>query len=133
MALQYGNIDVLEWIKKSGYEFTYSKSAINNALIKGYIHVLDWLKQSCYELQYDKNIILYLFQYNRINILKWFKDNNYKLKCNVKQIIKKKLNKYKIQISCKTTNIICNNFIKWNRYNPQKIKSYYLKQYKYLI
>ena len=41
-ACFYGHVQVLEWLKNSGYEFKYNKYAINEACYNEHIKILEW-------------------------------------------------------------------------------------------
>ena len=67
-ASAFGNIQVLEWFKNSGYEFKYDKNAINYASYNGHVQVLEWFKNSDYEFKYTVHAINKA-SYNGLKIL----------------------------------------------------------------
>ena len=79
-ACLYGHIQVLEWFKKSEYEFEYNTNAINDASEYGHIQVLEWFKNSGYEFKYDKWAIYYVSDKGNIQLLEWFKNSGYEFK-----------------------------------------------------
>jgi hypothetical protein len=86
-ACYYGQIEVLEWFKNSGYEFKYDKKVINNASKYGNIQILEWFKNSDYDLKYDESAITWASYYGHIQVLEWFKNSGYEFKYN-KNVIK---------------------------------------------
>ena len=79
-ASAFGNIQILEWFKNSGYEFKYDENAINYASYYGHIQVLEWFKNSGYELKYDKHAINYASENGHVKVLEWFKNSSYEFK-----------------------------------------------------
>jgi hypothetical protein len=75
-ASAYGHVQVLEWFKNSGYEFKYNETTITWASEKGQIEVLEWFKNSGYKFKYDTNAIDYASEYGHIQVLEWFKNYN---------------------------------------------------------
>ena len=63
-----GHVQVLEWFKKSGYEFKYNEDPISWASWCGNIQILEWFKNSGYEFKYNK----LAFNESEINILKFY-------------------------------------------------------------
>ena len=45
-ASKNGQIDVLEWVHNSKYEFIYNEEAINSASMNGRIDVLEWFHKN---------------------------------------------------------------------------------------
>ena len=45
-ASKYGNVDVLNWFKNSGFEFKYFENAINWASKNNHVEVLNWFKNN---------------------------------------------------------------------------------------
>ena len=82
-ASKYGQIQVLEWFKNSGYEFKYSEMAILYASKNGHIQVLEWFKNSGYEFKYSEYIIYCISYHKQYNILKFYSNN-----INIKKLIK---------------------------------------------
>jgi hypothetical protein len=79
-ACKYGHIQVLEWLKNSGYEFKYDENAIMNASAKGHIQVLEWFKNSGYEFKHNKYAIYFATKNEHIKVLEWFKNSGYEFK-----------------------------------------------------
>ena len=65
-ACCYGHIQILEWFKKSDYEFKYDENAINHTSKDGHIQILEWFKNSDYEFKYDEDSINYASKYGHI-------------------------------------------------------------------
>jgi hypothetical protein len=79
-ASENGHIQVLEWFKNSGYEFKYNENAINCASLNGHIQVLEWFKNSGYEFEYDNSVIDDASYNGDVQVLEWFKNSGYKFK-----------------------------------------------------
>ena len=79
-ASEKGHVQVLEWFKNSGYEFKYNEDAINEACKKGHIQVLEWFKNSGYEFKYNEDAINEACKKGHIQVLEWFKNSGYEFK-----------------------------------------------------
>ena len=53
-ASKYGNVQILEWLKNSEYEFKYNEYNVEYASSNGHIQVLEWFKNSGYQFKYNK-------------------------------------------------------------------------------
>ena len=83
----YGHVQVLEWFKRSGYEFKYDEYAINWASNNGYVQVLEWFKHSGYEFKYNKKAINYASANGHVQVLEWFKHSGHEFKYDKNAII----------------------------------------------
>jgi hypothetical protein len=79
-ASKYGHIQVLEWFKKSGYEFKYYKWAFTWASRNGHVQVLEWFKNSEYEFKIDALAINNASSCGHIQVFEWFKNSGYEFK-----------------------------------------------------
>ena len=79
-ASKYGQIQVLEWFKNSGYEFKHINKAINCASHEKHIQVLEWFKNSGYEFKYDECAINHASRNGHVQVLEWFKNSGYEFK-----------------------------------------------------
>jgi hypothetical protein len=75
-----GHNKVLEWFKKSGYEFNYAEYGINEASQYGHVQVLEWFKNSGYEFKYNEKAICDACSNNHNQVLEWFKNSGYDFK-----------------------------------------------------
>jgi hypothetical protein len=76
-ASKYGHFKVLEWLKKSNYEFNYDEHPIHFASKNGHIQILEWFKNSGYELKYDLRAIHNASKNGHVKVLEWFKNYGY--------------------------------------------------------
>jgi hypothetical protein len=84
-ACYFGYPQILEWFKKSGYNFVYDEDDITTASEKNNIEILEWFKNSGYEFRYNTCSLYWASWNGNIKILNWFK-NNYKLKYDIDAI-----------------------------------------------
>jgi hypothetical protein len=85
-ASKYGNVQILEWFKDSGYEFKYDENAINYASYYEHIKVLEWFKNSGYKFLSNIWAIIYASQNGHVQVLEWFKNSSYEFKYNERAI-----------------------------------------------
>lgn len=82
----FGDVDFLNFLKKSNYKIILKKELINNACKNGHTNILDWFKKSnCNSLDNypSKDAIKYACENGHTNILEWYKQGG---------VIKKQLN-----------------------------------------
>jgi hypothetical protein len=76
-----GHVQVLDWFKKSGYEFKNPDSQIIDEVCSlGYIQILEWLNNNNYKLNYSSDSINWASGSGNIKILEFFNSNKYKFK-----------------------------------------------------
>ncbi len=74
------NIDDVENLLKM--DKNLSRLFIANSCILGNIQILEWLKNSCYEFKYNSSEISYASRYGHVEVLEWFKNSGYEFKYN---------------------------------------------------
>jgi hypothetical protein len=60
--------------------------------MKGQVNVLEWFKKSGYKFKYNNYAIEYALKYNKLNIIKWFKNNGFKFKFKSNYIYNSNIN-----------------------------------------
>ncbi len=127
----FGYSEILEWFKKSGYNFMYKEHDITTASDKNNIEILKWFKNSGYEFRYNNSSAYWASWNGNLQILNWF-GNNYRLKYDI-YAIQDCLNLNVLNFWIKNINI--KKIIKWNKKNGHyktlkfKTKNNYIKGY----
>jgi hypothetical protein len=71
----YGHIQVLEWYKKSGYDFNYYSDIFDDVIDNNHIDVLKWFKKEKLKIFINEWSIDKILIQKRIEILKWLMSN----------------------------------------------------------
>jgi hypothetical protein len=72
---RYGHVDVLNWYFTKDLGFCYDSNAIDEASINGHIHILDWWVNSGLELKYTVRAM----DSHDIDVLNWWLNSGLKL------------------------------------------------------
>jgi ankyrin repeat protein len=77
-----GHVEILEWFKKSGYEFNLDciECGIKQASRCGHVKILEWFKNSGYEFKYTEHAICLASLNGHIKVLDWFKNYGFEFK-----------------------------------------------------
>ncbi len=96
-AAMNGHTNVLDWCRKTNFEFWPDTDTIDWASANGHIHVLEWFKihsiqpvlnassekqtkSSCYEFIYSDNAVDMASTHNHISVLEWWKNSTFEFK-----------------------------------------------------
>jgi hypothetical protein len=119
----YGHVQILEWLKNNNYNINYSIYSINFASGNGHIQILEFFNCNKYNISYDLYAIIYACSGGHIQILEWFKKYGYRFKYSY--VIKKCINIISLNFFFK--NIHNKKFIEWSKVSKFKINKFKTK------
>jgi hypothetical protein len=120
IACFYGDINFLEWLKKSGlFQKIFSKLSLKSKYVllnysssNGHTHVLEWWKNSGFPLKYDEWALGYASSNGHVDVLEWWKNSGLELKYDT----------YALVWASKCGHV---NVIRWFMNNNFKVSSWY--------
>ena len=80
LASKHGNIEFLEWWKKSALELKYSIDSMDLASRNGHVNVLEWWHKSGLELKYSTDTMDSASRNGHVNVLEWWHKSGLELK-----------------------------------------------------
>ncbi len=79
LAAKHNNLDLMDWLKKSGYHYKYTVNLVDSASQLGHVSVLEWFKNDVLSMG---NVLLYhgairmASCYGQVHVLDWFFANS---------------------------------------------------------